>query len=112
VIISLIVVTAFTPSAADAEYQAFAALRHRINALGLYQCGAFRMECFPELWKQVTQLYRNFSALAFIAYGKDVSGQFKITSTNGKPVFRAFRLDDRIYVIAQNQSFTPALVNV
>ncbi|MBE6359198.1 MAG: hypothetical protein E7057_08135 [Lentisphaerae bacterium] len=104
--------TAFSPSAADAEYQAFATLRHRINALGLYQCGSFRMECYPEMWKQVTQIYRNFSALAFIAYGKDVSDQFKITSANGKPVFRAFRLDDRIYVIAQNQSFTPAPVNL
>ena len=102
----------FEPSAHDAEYQAFSAMRHGINGLGLYQCGPYRMECYPELWRQVTASYRKFSALTFITEGSDVTGQIHLSAGSGKPVCRAFRLGSRVYAVVQNASFTPAVIRL
>lgn len=104
--------TVFEPSINDAKYQAFSALRHGINGLGLYQCGPYRMECYPDLWQQVTALYRKISALTFITGGSDVSNKIRLSSENGKPVCRAFKVGSKVYVIVQNASFDPAIVRL
>jgi hypothetical protein len=104
--------TVFEPSINDARYQAFSALRHGINGLGLYQCGPYRMECYPDLWQQVTALYRKISALTFITEGSDVSNQIHLSAQSGKPVCRAFKVGSKVYVIVQNASFEPAIIRL
>ena len=100
-------VSGFTPSIADARYAAFAALRMKVNAIGLYQCGQFRMENYPEVWTEAKKLYKQVSALTFITEGKDISGQLKVS---GGPALKYLALEyaDRLYIIAQNASFQAA----
>ena len=100
-------VSGFTPSIADAHYAAFAALRMKVNAIGLYQCGQFRMENYPEVWTEAKNLYKQVSALTFITEGKDISGQLKVS---GGPTLKYLALEyaDRLYIIAQNASFQAA----
>ena len=103
-------VSGFTPSISDARYAAFAALRMKINAIGLYQCGQFRMENYPEVWTEAKKLYKQVSSLTFITEGKDLSGQVKIS---GSPALKHLALEyaDRLYIIAQNASFEAAAAN-
>ncbi len=97
--------TGFVPSNKDVEYSAFAALRKKCNGIGLYQCGQFRLECYPENWKHTTNVYRKLSALSFIAYGQDLTGG--VTAPGNKNiVFRTVEFDGSVYIIAQNNSFT------
>ena len=100
-------VSGFTPSISDARYAAFAALRMKINAIGLYQCGHFRMENYPEVWTEAKKLYKQISSLTFITEGKDISGQVKVS---GGPALKYLALEyaDRLYIIAQNASFEAA----
>ena len=100
-------VSGFTPSVSDARYAAFAALRMKVNAIGLYQCGQFRMENYPEVWAEAKKLYKQVSALTFITEGKDISGQLKVS---GGPAVKYLALEyaDRLYIIAQNASFEAA----
>ena len=100
-------VSGFTPSISDARYAAFAALRMKINAIGLYQCGQFRMENYPEVWAEAKKLYKQISSLTFITEGKDVSGQVKV-SGGTKVRYLALEYADRLYLIAQNASFEAA----
>ena len=103
-------VSGFTPSISDARYAAFAALRMKVNAIGLYQCGQFRMENYPEVWAEAKKLYKQVSSLTFITEGKDLSGQVKIS---GSPALKHLALEyaDRLYIIAQNASFEAAAAN-
>ena len=100
-------VSGFNPSISDARYAAFAALRLKINAIGLYQCGRFRMENYPEVWTEAQKLYKQISALTFITEGKDVSGRVKITGSSTVK-YLALEYADRLYIIAQNASFQAA----
>jgi hypothetical protein len=70
------------------------------------------MECYPDLWQQVTALYRKISALTFITEGSDVSNQIHLSAQSGKPVCRAFKVGSKVYVIVQNASFEPAIIRL
>ncbi len=101
--------TGFIPRAKDVEYAAFAALRLKVNAIGLYQCGQYRMECYPDAWKMATDLYKKISALTFVTYGVDRPDAIKIQAKTGTPAIRTLQLGKQLYIIAQNSSFTPSI---
>lgn len=97
----------FKPTPKDVEYQLYAALRHGVNGVGLYQCGPYRMEGYPEIWRQTTEMMRRFSAITFIAALDNATSSIRVTASEGKPLYRAFRKGKRLWLILQNGSFTP-----
>ena len=102
----------FIPTNEDVTYTAFAALRLKANALGLYQCGEYRLESYREHWENAIKVYRQVSALRFITYGKDVQNTVKLVSTGGKVNFRAIEYKKKLYLIMQNCSFDAAIVSI
>jgi len=101
--------TGFIPDALDVEYAAFSTLRNRANALGIYQCGEYRLECDRETWKSTIDVYKRVSALVFALYGEDADKFLSVKSSSGKPGFRAVKHGNALYIIAQNASFDPAI---
>jgi len=97
--------TGFIPTSEEAEYAAFSALRLNVNALGLYQCGSYRMESYPEAWRSATGLYKNISSLSFMLYGRNADELVSVIAQAGKIVFRVVQYENRVYIIAQNSSF-------
>lgn len=104
--------TGFIPTNKDVTYAAFAALRLKANALGLYQCGEYRLESYKANWEHAGKVYRQVAALSFITYGKDVQNAVKVISTGGKVNFRAIEYNKVLYLIAQNCSFDSAIANI
>ena len=101
--------TGFIPGPRDIEYAAFSTLRNRANALGLYQCGEYRLECDPDTWQQASEVYKKVSAITFALYGEDADKLLSVKAAAGKPGFRAMKLGNALYIIAQNVSFDPAV---
>ena len=101
--------TGFIPGPRDIEYAAFSTLRNRANALGLYQCGEYRLECSPDTWQQASDVYKKVSAITFALYGEDSDHLLTVKSTSGKPGFRAVKHGKALYIIAQNASFAPGV---
>ena len=101
--------TGFIPGTQNIEYAAFATLRNHANGIGLYQCGEYRLEVYPQSWQDATNIYQKFSALTFAIYGKEVSNVLNVKSSTGEVLHRAMQIDQSLYIIAQNRSFNPAL---
>ncbi len=101
--------TGFIPGPRDVEYAAFSTLRNRANALGLYQCGTYRLECYPASWEHATNVYKRASALTFALYGSDADDLVSAKADSGKVGTRTMRYGNALYIIAQNASFTPGL---
>ena len=101
--------TGFIPGPRDIEYAAFSTLRNRANALGLYQCGEYRLECSPDTWQQASDVYKKVSAITFALYGEDSDHLLAVKSNSGKPGFRAVKHGKALYIIAQNASFAPGV---
>ena len=99
--------TGFIPGPRDIEYAAFSTLRNRANALGLYQCGEYRLECSPDTWRQASEVYQKVSAVTFALYGEDAEKFLSVKAASGKPGFRAVKYGNALYIIAQNASFEP-----
>jgi len=90
----------------------YAALRHGVNGAGLYQCGPYRMEGYPAVWSQATEMMKRFSSITFIAALDDATSSVRVTASEGKPLYRAFRKGNRLWLILQNGSFAPGLFRV
>lgn len=101
--------TGFIPIPRDVEYAAFSTLRNYANALGLYQCGEYRMECYPDSWDVASKVYKRVSALTFALYGEDANNLISVKAASGKPGVRAVKYGNSLYIIAQNASFTPGV---
>ena len=101
--------TGFIPKQRDVEYAAFSTMRHRVNAQGLYQCGEYRLECYPDSWSHATNVYKRISALSFAVYGKDADELLSVKASSGKPGVRTMCYANKLYIIAQNVSFMPGV---
>ena len=101
--------TGFIPGTQNIEYAAFSTLRNYANGIGLYQCGEYRLEVYPNSWKDATNIYKKVSALTFALYGKNMDNVLNVKSSTGQILHRAMQIDKKIYMIVQNRSFTPAL---
>lgn len=101
--------TGFIPGPVDVEYAAFVTLREKANGLGLYQCGEYRLEVFKENWAQACNVYERLAALCFAAYGKDVPELIGVKASGGRIRYRAMQVENMLYLLVQNSSFTPAI---
>lgn len=101
-------INGFVPSARDVEYCAFATIRLGLNAVGLYQCGEFRLENTPETWQATTDVYMKLAAISFLPYAERLNSA-DISVSESCLQTMAVHFDGAAYLIVQNSSHAPVV---